>query len=120
METTECSVLMCWMLQDDSPLNVKVVVRLIESEKVGDFANATLLTADDGATAVEQLRNEMAAGRAVHFVLMDFVMVIAFVTHAFFSFLPDAFSLQTSMHGPEAARIMREELNYRGVIIGGQ
>jgi len=56
-------------------LNVKVVVRLIESEKVGDFANATLLTADDGATAVEQLRNEMAAGRAVHFVLMDYVMV---------------------------------------------
>ena len=23
------------------------------------------------------------------------------------------------MHGPEAARIMREELNYRGAIIGG-
>ena len=63
------------VLQDDSSLNVKVVVRLIEGEKAGPFANATLLTADDGATAVEQLRTEMAAGRAVHFVLMDFVMV---------------------------------------------
>ena len=59
-------------------MNVKVVVRLIESEKEGIFANATLLTADDGTSAVKQLRNEMAAGRAVHFVLMDFVMVIAF------------------------------------------
>ena len=63
------------VLQDDSSLNIKVVVRLIESEKAGPFANATLLTADDGATAVEQLRTEMAAGRAVHFILMDFIMV---------------------------------------------
>ena len=58
-------------------MNVKVVVKLIESERVGAFANTTLLTADDGTTAVEQLRNEMAAGRAVHFILMDFIMVIA-------------------------------------------
>eukprot|EP01035_Chromulina_nebulosa_P069226 gene69226-biopygen2402 len=35
------------MHKDDSSLNVKVVVRLIESEKTGPFANATLLTADD-------------------------------------------------------------------------
>ena len=56
-------------------MNVKVVARLIENEKVGPFANAVLLTADDGATAVEQLRGEMAAGRPVHFVLMDFIMV---------------------------------------------
>lgn len=52
-----------------------MVTRLIESEKIGTFANATLLTADDGTTAVEQLRNEMSAGRPVHFVLMDFIMV---------------------------------------------
>ena len=52
-----------------------MVARLIESVKVGTFANATLLTADDGTTAVEQLRDEMSAGRAVHFVLMDFIMV---------------------------------------------
>ena len=51
-------------------------MRLIESEKEGIFANATLLTADDGTTAVELLRNEMAADRAVHFVLMDYVMVM--------------------------------------------
>ena len=62
------------ILQDDSSLNVRVVARLIENEKEGVFANATLLTADDGATAVDQLRDEMAAGRAVHFILMDFIM----------------------------------------------
>jgi CheY-like chemotaxis protein len=72
-------------LQDDSSLNVKVVARLIESEKTGPFANATLLTADDGATAVEQLRTEMASGRAVHFILMDSVMVSF---HSVFSFSP--------------------------------
>ena len=70
------NVLLC--LQDDSSLNIKVVMRLIENEKAGPFANAVLLTADDGATAVEQLRSEMAAGRAVHFILMDFVMVTVF------------------------------------------
>eukprot|EP01035_Chromulina_nebulosa_P041231 gene41231-biopygen27893 len=40
----------------------------------------------------------MAAGRAVDFVLMDFVML--------------------SMHGPEAAQIMRKELHYTRPIIG--
>ena len=57
-------------------MNVKVVAKLIEGEKVGVFANATLLTADDGTSAVEQLKNEMAAGRAVHFILMDFIMAM--------------------------------------------
>lgn len=56
-------------------MNVKVVVRLIQGEKVGALSNATILTADDGITAVEQLRNEMSAGRQVDFVLTDFVMV---------------------------------------------
>eukprot|EP01035_Chromulina_nebulosa_P069316 gene69316-biopygen17506 len=84
--------------QDDSPLNCKVVARLIESEKAGDFANATLLIADDGATAVHQLRSEMSAGRVIHFILMDYIM--------------------TTMHGPDAARIMRDELHFRGAIIG--
>ena len=64
-------------VQDDSALNCKVVSKLIEGEKEGVLANATLLTADDGTTAVEQLRTEKSAGRTVHFVLMDYVMVRA-------------------------------------------
>ena len=61
--------------QDDSPLNRKVIVRLIESEKNGRLQNSRLLEADDGTTAVETLRREIAEGRRVDFVLMDYVMV---------------------------------------------
>ena len=36
---------------------------------------ACLLEADDGTVAIEILRSEMAAGRRVDMILMDFVMV---------------------------------------------
>ena len=61
--------------QDDSSLNRKVVVRLIESEKKGRLKNARLLEAADGASAVDTLRRELSEGRQVDFVLMDYVMV---------------------------------------------
>ena len=63
------------IMQDDSSINVKVLTRLIESEKEGVFANAVILTADDGTTAIETLQQQTSAGRQVHFVLMDSVMV---------------------------------------------
>ena len=96
-----------------------MVARLIESEKAGDFANATLLIADDGATAVQQLRSEMSAGRVVHFILMDYIMV-GYPCSSFllFSFQFYVSLCQTTMHGPDAARIMRDELQFRGAIIG--
>jgi CheY-like chemotaxis protein len=56
-------------------MNIKVVVKLIQGEKTGAIYHATILTADDGTTAIEQLRNEMSAGRQVDFVLTDFIMV---------------------------------------------
>ena len=59
---------------------LKVVAKLIEREKVGVFAGATILTTDDGTTVLEQLRNELSADRPVHFILMDFIMVRA-LTH---------------------------------------
>ena len=62
-------------VQDDSEINCKVLAKLIESEKVGKFANAVILTADDGTTAVQMMKDEMSAGREIHFVLMDYVMV---------------------------------------------
>ena len=62
-------------VQDDSEINCKVLAKLIESEKVGRFANAVILTADDGTTAVQMMKDEMSAGREIHFVLMDYVMV---------------------------------------------
>ena len=65
----------CADVQDDSEINCKVLAKLIESEKVGRFANAAILTADDGTTAVQMMKDEMSAGREIHFVLMDYVMV---------------------------------------------
>ena len=56
-------------------MNRKVMARIIGGEKRGRLAAAELLEADDGVSAVETLRSEMAAGRTVDFVLMDFVMV---------------------------------------------
>ena len=62
-------------MKDNSPLNRKVIVKLIESEKKGKLKNARLLEADDGTTAVETLRRELSEGRQIDFVLMDYVMV---------------------------------------------
>ena len=56
-------------------MNRKVMARIIGNEKRGRLAMTELLEADDGTSAVETLRAEMAAGRRVDFVLMDFVMV---------------------------------------------
>ena len=52
-----------------------MIARLIESEKKGPLQNARLLEADDGTTAVGTLQRELAEGRQVDFVLMDYVMV---------------------------------------------
>ena len=52
----------------------KVVTKIISGETRGRLAVTELLKADDGTSAVECLRSEMAAGRKVDFVLMDFVM----------------------------------------------
>ena len=62
--------------QDDSAMNRKMIAKIISGEKHGQIAGAALLEADDGISAVETLRSEMAAGRKIDFVLMDFVMVI--------------------------------------------
>ena len=58
----------------------------------------TVLEADDGATALEVMRSETAAGRVIDFVLIDFIMV--------------------HMNGPEAVQHMRAEMGYRGEVIG--
>ena len=73
-------------------MNRKVMAKIIESEKGCGFngggggtnessslpnLQVQLLEADDGVSAVEILRSEIAAGRTVDMVLMDFVMVCA-------------------------------------------
>lgn len=60
--------------------------------------NCSILEADDGCTALDVMRSEMAGGRRIHLVLMDFIMV--------------------HMNGPEAVQKMRAELGYDGIVIG--
>ena len=62
------------------------------------LGDCSLLEADDGFTALDVMRREMEADRAIDFVLMDYIMV--------------------RMNGPEAVQKMRVELGYRGVVIG--
>mmetsp|Transcript_17528 Transcript_17528/g.24073 ORF Transcript_17528/g.24073 Transcript_17528/m.24073 type:complete len:129 (+) Transcript_17528:523-909(+) len=88
-------------------MNRKILMRLlVECERsLGWFASGvTVVEADDGRTAVEALRTEMAirggdgGGAGFDLILMDYIML--------------------QMHGPDAALIMRKELHYQGVIIG--
>ena len=58
----------------------------------------TILEADDGSTALDLMRSETEEdGRAVDFVLMDYVMI--------------------RMNGPEAVQRMRSDLGYKGVAL---
>ena len=108
--------------QDDSALNRKVIVKIIESEKTGRLKNARILEADDGTTAVEMLRQELCEGRKVDFVLMDYVMVshppTAFGVSKCMCMYLTVTDYQIRMHGPEAAIIMRQDIQYTGTIIG--
>lgn len=70
------TTLLSVLKQDDSALNRKMAMRIISTDQQGErFGVVDVIEADDGSTAVEALRSEMAAGRPVDFVLMDFVMV---------------------------------------------
>jgi len=85
------------LIVDDSPLNRKIIVRIIESDLVA-LPECIIMEADDGESALTIMRQEQTAGRNFDFVLMDYVML--------------------KLHGPETASIMRNRLGYSGVIIG--
>jgi CheY-like chemotaxis protein len=68
------------------------------SENTAIFGACTILEADDGLTALEIMKKEAREGRAIDIVLLDYIMI--------------------NLNGPEAARRMRSELGYRGVIVG--
>jgi CheY-like chemotaxis protein len=86
-----------FLIVDDSMPSRKMLRR---SLMLNDFlpAPALIIDADDGETGVEAMRQSMMRGQHIDCVLMDFTMI--------------------RMHGPEATRLMRQELGYRGLIIG--
>ena len=58
-------------------------MRIIAADESARFATAKFIEAGDGGSAVGSLRSEMAAGRRVDFVLMDFVMVLHAYIHTY-------------------------------------
>jgi len=86
------------LIVDDSDLNRKILRRQLQCEAGGILQNAVIMEADDGLTALETVRVEMASGRSFDYILMDFVM--------------------RQMNGPEAVKSLRTTLGYTGVILG--
>jgi CheY-like chemotaxis protein len=85
------------LIVDDSSMNRKIIRRMIDFEKE-TLPHVTFFEADDGRSALDLMQDNLQKGLHFDFVLMDFVMI--------------------TMHGPEAASIMRNSLRYSGPIIG--
>jgi len=85
------------LVVDDSHLNRKIVRRILESAK-SSLPQCEIVEADDGSTAIQEMKKLIEIGSNFDFVLIDFVMI--------------------TINGPEAAFIMRNNLRYEGIIIG--
>jgi CheY-like chemotaxis protein len=83
----------CFLVIDDSEMNRKMVARTLTQV----CPSAKVVTADDGDTGVAAMRQAMMRREPFHAVFVDLKM--------------------NKMHGPEAIRIMRQELGYQGLII---
>mmetsp|Transcript_17069 Transcript_17069/g.23459 ORF Transcript_17069/g.23459 Transcript_17069/m.23459 type:complete len:922 (+) Transcript_17069:41-2806(+) len=86
------------LIVDDSGLNRKIVRKILESAPELIPSNSCIYEADDGTTAIAEMKNLLAVGTTMDIVLIDFVMI--------------------AMNGPEAVKIMREKLHFHGVVIG--
>mmetsp|Transcript_15599 Transcript_15599/g.21391 ORF Transcript_15599/g.21391 Transcript_15599/m.21391 type:complete len:118 (-) Transcript_15599:237-590(-) len=79
-----------------------MVIRILESKlhhEDPQWLAPCIAEADDGEMAVQMVATEMQSnGRGFDFILMDNVML--------------------RMNGPEAARIIRQDLKYSGIILG--
>ena len=96
-----------------------MVIRLLQSED--RFPDMTIAEADDGEDVVRMVREKIGKGEKFDFILMDNIMVLCGTQYISSSSCSHCCMLTTSqlkMHGPQAARILRNELNFQGVIIG--
>mmetsp|Transcript_985 Transcript_985/g.1324 ORF Transcript_985/g.1324 Transcript_985/m.1324 type:complete len:276 (-) Transcript_985:178-1005(-) len=85
------------LVVDDSHLNRKIVRRILQSA-TDIFPELTIIEADDGITAIEEVKKHRDMGIEFDFILIDFIML--------------------TMNGPVASKILRESLGYKGVMIG--
>ena len=86
------------LVVDDSALHRKLLIKSLLIE-LQTFQITTFVEVDDGATAIEALKLSLA-GETPHIdcILMDYTM--------------------DSMHGPQAAKIIRDVLGYKGLVLG--
>ena len=68
------NLLIFFLVQDDSQLNRKIVRRILESSQ-DVFPHLNILEADDGTTAIEEVKKQMEADVKFDYILIDFVMV---------------------------------------------
>ena len=71
---------------------------LERKENVAILGEYFVIEADDGITGLDAMRTELAEGRGIDLVLIDYIMI--------------------NMNGPEAVKKMRTELGYTGPAIG--
>ena len=108
--------------QDDSALNRKTIRRILESER-SRFSNATIEEADDGTSAVSAVERAAEAGLTFDFIFMDFVMVSVLIMYCrslnVQHTCKPTYQSQINMNGPDAVKILRNDLKFRRTIIGG-
>ena len=77
----------------------KIVRRMLErKDNVSVLGEYHVIEADDGVTGLDAMQRELAEGRGIDLVLIDYIMI--------------------NMNGPEAVRKMRTELGYTGPVVG--
>lgn len=86
-----------FLIVDDSSTNLKMMRRLLESAK-DHFPGCVIDEADDGDVAVEMVSKSLKAETPYGAVLMD--------------------SMMDRMHGTQATVLMRNDVGYKGLIIG--
>jgi len=69
-------------MQDDSHLNRKIVRRILESAK-NCLPQCEVVEADDGSTAIQEMKRKIDSGSNFDFVLIDFVMVFCIYLNSY-------------------------------------
>ena len=80
------------------------------------FPKLSINEADDGVTAIEEVKKQRDLGIEFDFILIDFVMVSVLILPVCSQLID--MHLQITMNGPVAINILRESMGYKGVVVG--
>jgi CheY-like chemotaxis protein len=93
-KATYDDAVLSFLIVDDALMNRKILRRMLEAEPA--LHGCSISEAGDGSEAVSMVAQ--APPHTFHCIFMDSVM--------------------TTLHGPEATNILRNELEYKGIILG--